>query len=146
MPIFFNNVKMRSTDMKLVSYCDQGIDLIGVTVSWMGKQLLLTIYVAKKNPIAEKKVREFDIGVRVKTRNYLSERKWQFGIIQEKLGKLHYMIRLDDGRRFGTVTSIRYRKLERRWQKNHIPDKVVQPEMFINPTTATLTTESTALL
>lgn len=35
---------------------------------------------------------------RVACRNYSGREKWEFGKIIEKLGKLHYKIKLDDGR------------------------------------------------
>ncbi|XP_050515486.1 uncharacterized protein K02A2.6-like [Diabrotica virgifera virgifera] len=42
-------------------------------------------------------LRNFDIGTRVSVRDYFHS-KWQFGIIVLRLGLLHYLIQLDDGR------------------------------------------------
>lgn len=43
--------------------------------------------------------RELKINTRVGARDYFdSSSKWKFGIVKEKLGKLHYNIQLDDGR------------------------------------------------
>ncbi|XP_058839544.1 uncharacterized protein K02A2.6-like [Topomyia yanbarensis] len=44
------------------------------------------------------KVRDLLNGARVAARDYLDKEKWKFGVVSEKLGKLHYYIRLDDGR------------------------------------------------
>lgn len=46
----------------------------------------------------EIKVREFAIGKRVACRNYTGSERWKFGRIIEKIGKLHYNIKLDDDR------------------------------------------------
>ncbi|XP_058839331.1 uncharacterized protein K02A2.6-like [Topomyia yanbarensis] len=43
-------------------------------------------------------VRCFAVNDRVAARDFLSSSKWKFGIVTERLGKLHYMIELDDGR------------------------------------------------
>lgn len=37
-------------------------------------------------------------GTRVAARDYLDKEKWKYGHVDEKLGKLHYNIKLDDGR------------------------------------------------
>ncbi|XP_036346551.1 uncharacterized protein K02A2.6-like [Rhagoletis pomonella] len=42
--------------------------------------------------------KQFLVGDKVAVRDYLSSAKWQFGIVKEVLGSLHYYIRLDDGR------------------------------------------------
>lgn len=42
--------------------------------------------------------REFEVGTRVQARNYARDAKWKFGVIKRKEGKLHYWIKLDDGR------------------------------------------------
>lgn len=42
--------------------------------------------------------RFFEYEERVACRNYTVGGKWKFGKVTEKLGKLHYRIRLDDGR------------------------------------------------
>ncbi|XP_055584942.1 uncharacterized protein K02A2.6-like [Uranotaenia lowii] len=44
------------------------------------------------------KVRDIAEGARVAARDYLNKEKWKYGVVSEKLGKLHYHIRLDDGR------------------------------------------------
>lgn len=43
-------------------------------------------------------VRVFQDGDRVRVRDFLSRDKWKFGRIVEKVGKLRYSVRLDDGR------------------------------------------------
>ncbi|XP_058817568.1 uncharacterized protein K02A2.6-like [Topomyia yanbarensis] len=43
-------------------------------------------------------VREFKDGDRARVRDFLSAEKWKFGRIAEKVGKLRYAVRLDDGR------------------------------------------------
>lgn len=44
------------------------------------------------------KFRSFNVGDRVAVREYLHNNKWSFGSVTEKLGTLHYIVRLDDGR------------------------------------------------
>ena len=44
----------------------------------------------------------FQKGERVSCRNYTGKDKWMFGCVEKKLGKLHYWIKLDDGRRWKT--------------------------------------------
>lgn len=44
------------------------------------------------------KVRNIPEGVRVAVRDYLNKDKWKYGVVSEKLGKLHYNVELDDGR------------------------------------------------
>ena len=44
------------------------------------------------------KIREFKIGERVKAREYLKHDKWRFGTVLERIGRLHYVIELDDGK------------------------------------------------
>ncbi|XP_058817499.1 uncharacterized protein K02A2.6-like [Topomyia yanbarensis] len=47
----------------------------------------------------EKAVRSFEINDRVVARDFLSKsEKWRFVIVAERMGKLHYMVELDDGR------------------------------------------------
>lgn len=43
-------------------------------------------------------VRSLPEGARVAARDFLSKDKWKYGHVAEKLGKLHYNIKLDDGR------------------------------------------------
>lgn len=43
-------------------------------------------------------VKEFAIGKRVACRSYIGGEKWKFGKIIERLGRLHYMFKLDDNR------------------------------------------------
>ena len=50
------------------------------------------------SPEEESDVRCFTVNDRVCARDFLSPSKWKFGSISEKLGKLHYMEELDDGR------------------------------------------------
>lgn len=51
-----------------------------------------------ENPEVEK-TRKLVVGGRVLVRDYSNKNsKWQFGTIKERLGKLHYVIKLDDGR------------------------------------------------
>ncbi|XP_059621313.1 uncharacterized protein K02A2.6-like [Phlebotomus argentipes] len=42
--------------------------------------------------------RAFDVGDRVAARNYVRGTKWRFGRILNRLGKVHYVIKLDDSR------------------------------------------------
>ncbi|XP_065224383.1 uncharacterized protein K02A2.6-like [Planococcus citri] len=52
------------------------------------------------NPPSQKsnlKVKTFKLGERVQSRNYTSSSLWKYGVIVEKLGKLHYLVELDDG-------------------------------------------------
>nr|XP_029729204.1 uncharacterized protein LOC115266775 [Aedes albopictus] len=44
------------------------------------------------------KVRELEVGARVAAREYIQDNKWEFGVVQKRLGKLHYLILLDDNR------------------------------------------------
>lgn len=46
----------------------------------------------------EADVRCFAVNDRVAARDFLGSSKWKFGVVTERLGKLHYMIELDDGR------------------------------------------------
>lgn len=62
----------------------------------------LDLLVPENNEKIEKieddsKTRNYQVGQRVMCRNYIGE-KWEFGRVDRKLGKLHYLIRLDDGR------------------------------------------------
>ncbi|XP_061393441.1 uncharacterized protein LOC133328954 [Musca vetustissima] len=43
-------------------------------------------------------IKHFNIGDRVSVRDYLSGVKWKFGVVEEKVGDLHYKVKLDDGR------------------------------------------------
>lgn len=52
--------------------------------------------VVRENRIAQVKV--FSQGERVACREYTTQVKWRFGTVLEKLGKLHYIVRLDDNR------------------------------------------------
>lgn len=42
--------------------------------------------------------RMFAVNDRVAARDFLGSSKWKFGTVAERLGKLHYMVELDDGR------------------------------------------------
>ena len=42
------------------------------------------------------KVRTFGIGDRVQSRNYFNSGKWQYGVIVNHIGKLHYLAKLDN--------------------------------------------------
>lgn len=44
-----------------------------------------------------KRIRVFEIGDAVQARNYLGKVKWKNGIIQKRIGKLHYLIKLHNG-------------------------------------------------
>lgn len=37
---------------------------------------------------------------RVAVRDYLSKEKWQFGVVDKRMGNLHYDVKLDDGRQW----------------------------------------------
>lgn len=44
------------------------------------------------------KSRQLNVGDRVRVRNYSRNgEKWKFGVIEEKFGRLHYTVKLDDG-------------------------------------------------
>lgn len=47
-----------------------------------------------ENPIVNSDLR---LGERVQSRNYTSSQNWKYGTVVEKLGRLHYLIELDDG-------------------------------------------------
>lgn len=42
--------------------------------------------------------RDIPLNERVAARSYMSKKKWEFGVVVRKLGKLNYEIQLDDGR------------------------------------------------
>ena len=42
-------------------------------------------------------LRSFSKGERVQSRLYTGKVKWKYGIIEEQLGNLHYLVRFDDG-------------------------------------------------
>ncbi|XP_044741880.1 uncharacterized protein K02A2.6-like [Chrysoperla carnea] len=44
----------------------------------------------------ERKIKSFTIGQRVLSRNYYGNDKWRLGTIVERLGKIHYHVRLDN--------------------------------------------------
>lgn len=52
----------------------------------------------KSQSIDQRKVKSFKKGDRVAVRDYLHAQRWQFGVIVKVMGRLHYRIRLDDGR------------------------------------------------
>lgn len=43
-------------------------------------------------------VRTYELNTRIMVRNYSDSEKWVFGLIIRRLGNLHYLIKLDDGR------------------------------------------------
>ncbi|KAK4876019.1 hypothetical protein RN001_012441 [Aquatica leii] len=51
----------------------------------------------KRNLNLYNQTKTFNIGMRVASRNYFGD-KWRFGKVENVLGTLHYLIRLDDGR------------------------------------------------
>ncbi|XP_046145704.1 uncharacterized protein K02A2.6-like [Osmia bicornis bicornis] len=57
---------------------------------------------AKQQPRSDvntdKRVRELERGERVQCRNYFGSKKWCFGAVKQRIGKLNYEIALDDGR------------------------------------------------
>ncbi|KAK9729720.1 hypothetical protein QE152_g15801 [Popillia japonica] len=50
------------------------------------------------NPLQLKGVRNLAVGERVEARDYIHCDKWELGRVEKKLGKLHYLIKLDDAR------------------------------------------------
>ncbi|KAB0803818.1 hypothetical protein PPYR_00788 [Photinus pyralis] len=56
-----------------------------------------TSYVLSKQEVTDNQSRVLDVGVRVAARNYNGD-KWIFGRVGNVLGKLHYLIRLDNGK------------------------------------------------
>ncbi|XP_055585152.1 uncharacterized protein LOC129738003 [Uranotaenia lowii] len=89
------------------------------------KILLASATEAKK---IDGKVRDIAEGVRVAARDYLNMEKWKYGVVSEKLGELHYHIRLDDGRTW----------------KRHI-DQIREVPMLIENDPVTETTLSVAI-
>lgn len=53
--------------------------------------------VPHRKPIKVTKVRLLQPGDRVVARNYFGEGTWKLGVVSEVLGKLHYMVKLDNG-------------------------------------------------
>lgn len=53
--------------------------------------------VENKQPEINKK---FESNDRVAVRDYLSKEKWKFGVVDKKMGNLHYDVTLDDGRQW----------------------------------------------
>lgn len=51
-----------------------------------------------KGSEVQSKVRELKVGSKVAAREYVHENKWEFGNVKERLGKLHYLVQLNDGR------------------------------------------------
>lgn len=53
----------------------------------------------KSEDVISSKIKQFEIGERVAVCEYLDKNiKWRFGIVIEKLGKLHYRVQLRDNR------------------------------------------------
>ncbi|XP_055605008.1 uncharacterized protein LOC129753235 [Uranotaenia lowii] len=48
----------------------------------------------------QRKIRELQVNSRVSAREYVNANKWEFGRIMQRLGKLHYLVELDDGRQW----------------------------------------------
>lgn len=44
--------------------------------------------------------KKFSAGDRVAVRDYLAKNKWQFGVVENNIGDLHYNVKLDDGRKW----------------------------------------------
>ena len=51
--------------------------------------------VTKENDHMPNSVRSFNIGDRVLSRNYSRHGKWRLATVEEKLGKLHYKVKLE---------------------------------------------------
>ncbi|XP_036345562.1 uncharacterized protein K02A2.6-like [Rhagoletis pomonella] len=62
--------------------------------------IMLPTTLLPENPKCEmnSKLRRLQVDDRVSVRDYTSTEKYQFGIVIEVLGKLHYNVKLDDGR------------------------------------------------
>ncbi|XP_018395972.1 PREDICTED: uncharacterized protein K02A2.6-like, partial [Cyphomyrmex costatus] len=53
----------------------------------------------KNKPVESNETRNFQVGNKIAAREYLNKKaKWRFGIVYRKLGKLHYLIRLENGK------------------------------------------------
>ncbi len=52
---------------------------------------------SKNNAVQPDFNKGYKLGERVQSRNYTSSNKWKYGTVVEKLGRLHYLIELDDG-------------------------------------------------
>lgn len=77
----------------------------------------------ENTPNGEINVRQLKINDRVTVRDYLSGEKYQFGSVIEVLGKLHYMIKLDDGR----VWKRHINQIHRIGSEIPIPEKDIIP-------------------
>ncbi|XP_024867653.1 uncharacterized protein K02A2.6-like [Temnothorax curvispinosus] len=77
----------------------------------------------KQEAMSEQGIRNFAEGERVAVRDYIHEDKWKFGRVVQKLGKLIYTIRLDDGK-------IRRKHIDqiRKIGENIASDQLLQPE------------------
>ena len=61
----------------------------------------LDLLLPQNNNISEERTeicKSFAVGERVAVREYLHKIKWRFGEVLERIGELHYNIKLDDGR------------------------------------------------
>lgn len=104
-------------------------------------------------------VRTLPLGARVKSRNYERGKLWKFGTIVEKLGKLHYLVELDDGyvlkRHINQLTTT---EVKQDWEPTENPrvpillqpsqstiqKSVQQPIIEVVPTSAHTTVSSSA--
>lgn len=68
-------------------------------------------------------VRSFEVNDRVAARDFLSaSEKWRFGLVVERIGKLHYLVELDDGRLWKRhVDQLRAGPLIKTSQLNELP-------------------------
>lgn len=63
-------------------------------------------------------VKNFAAGERVIARNYIGTQKWKFGSIKQRIGTLHYLIKLDDGRVWKRHLNQINRAGEKTWMQN----------------------------
>lgn len=87
-------------------------------------------------------VRTLSVGERVIARNYMGSEKWKFGIIQKQLGKLHYLIKMDNGlvwkRHIDQVKRVGDR-IELQNEEEFVPiaaDTVTSPDLLPQPSTS----------
>lgn len=65
---------------------------------WLRLDFLKSTDQEKSDINSNKIVISLQLRQRVACRHYVGKQKWRFGRIIKKLGKLHYLIHLDDGR------------------------------------------------
>lgn len=75
--------------------------------------------------------KQFESNDRVAVRDYLSNEKWKFGIVDKRMGRLHYDVKLDDGRQWKRHVD-QMRKVGENIQSNESNDQ--RGSINLNPT------------